>query len=152
MITYPFTYKRAKSLAEAMHHVDSRHDHARRAEAALQAVVLAKCLLHGMQLVLGRKALDREHGRAFSLQRQHGAGFDGLAVDMDDAAAALRRVAAHMRPGQAKLLTQQLHQEGAGLDGGLDGFTVHGERNGRHGKLLICRSDKTVDRAKRRQA
>src|SRR6202011_3206656 len=42
-------------VAEALHHVDRRHDHAGCAEAALQPVILAKCLLHGMQLVGGRQ-------------------------------------------------------------------------------------------------
>jgi hypothetical protein len=49
-----------------------------------------------------------------------------------------------MRPGQAQLLTQQLHQQGARLDGGLDGIAVHRQRNGRHGNLLICGSNKSM--------
>src|SRR5260370_35395619 len=40
-------------VAEAMHHVDRRHDHAWRAEAALQTLVLAERLLHGMELIGG---------------------------------------------------------------------------------------------------
>ena len=46
-------------VALAVHHIDRRHDHARRAEAALQAVVLAEGLLHRMQRAVRRRpALD----------------------------------------------------------------------------------------------
>src|SRR5690606_5018567 len=38
-----------EALAEPVHHVDRGHDHARRAEAALEAVVLVESLLHRMQ-------------------------------------------------------------------------------------------------------
>src|ERR1700724_3551756 len=95
-------------VAEALHHVDRRHEHAGRAEALLQPVILAKCLLHGMQLVGGRQTLDGEDVRPLDLQRQDGAGLDGLAVDVNDTAAALRGVAADVRPGQAQLFAQQL--------------------------------------------
>jgi hypothetical protein len=89
-------------------------------------------LLHGMQFVGGCKPLDGQHRCAFGLQRQDGAGFDSLAIDMDNATAALGSVAAHMRAGQPQLLPQELHQQSASLDGSLDGFAVHGQRNGRH--------------------
>ena len=46
-------------VALAIDDVDRRHDHARRAEAALQAVMLAERLLHRMQLAALRQALDR---------------------------------------------------------------------------------------------
>ena len=42
------------------------HHHARRAEAALQAVMLAEGFLHRMQLVAIGKPLDRQHVRAFA--------------------------------------------------------------------------------------
>src|SRR6202171_2819230 len=42
----------------AVNHVDGRHDHARRAEAALQAVVVAEGLLHGVQLRSLGETLD----------------------------------------------------------------------------------------------
>src|SRR5262245_13038973 len=35
-----------EAVALALHHVDRRHDHARRAEAALQAVIVAERFLH----------------------------------------------------------------------------------------------------------
>ena len=129
-------------VAEAVDHVDRRHDHAGRAEAALQAVILAEGLLHRMQLLAVGEALDGEHVGAVRLHRQHGAGLDRLAVDMDDAAAALRGVAADMGAGQPQDLAQELDQQRARLDGGVDGFAVHRQRNGRHGILLMSGSGK----------
>src|SRR6185295_9155914 len=40
-----------EAAAVARHDVDRAHDHARRAIAALQAVIVAECRLHRMQLV-----------------------------------------------------------------------------------------------------
>src|SRR5262249_30884168 len=48
-------------VALAADDVDRRHDHAGRAEAALQAVVLAERLLHRVQLVAVGEALDGAH-------------------------------------------------------------------------------------------
>ena len=47
--------------AKAVHHVDSGHDHARRAEAALKTVMLAEGRLHRVQLAAGGQALDGGH-------------------------------------------------------------------------------------------
>ena len=44
------------------------------------------------------------------------AGLDRLAVDMNDAGAALAGIAADMGAGQAEMLPQELHQERARLD------------------------------------
>ena len=95
--------------------IDRAHDHARRAEAALQAVMLAEGFLHRMQLVALGEALDRGDARAVHLRRQHGAALGRIAVDMNDAGAALAGVAADMRAGQAEMLAQELHQQGAVL-------------------------------------
>src|ERR1700682_4397304 len=75
--------------AIAVDDIDRRHDHARRAIAALQPVIVAECRLHRMQLVALRDALDGGDVGAVGLSDQHGAGFDRPAVDMDDAGAAL---------------------------------------------------------------
>ena len=65
-----------------------------------------------------------------SCKREHGARLDRLAVDMHDAGAALRGVAADMRAGEPQLLAQQLHQQGARIDFGGDGLAVHRHGNG----------------------
>src|SRR5215467_7103582 len=56
-------------VALAVDDVDRGHDHARRAEAALQAVVLAERLLHRVQLLAVGEALDGAHVGA--VRRQH---------------------------------------------------------------------------------
>src|SRR5207253_4241728 len=89
--------------AVAVHDVDRRHDHARRAITALQAVIVTEGSLHGMQLVALGDTLDGGDVAAGGLRRQHGAGFYRAAVDMDDAGAALAGVAADMRAGQIEI-------------------------------------------------
>src|SRR5580658_1685061 len=54
-------------VAEAVDHVDRRHDHSGSTEAALQPVVLAERLLHRMQLVAAREPLNGQHVRAVRL-------------------------------------------------------------------------------------
>src|SRR6476620_10283258 len=75
---------------------------------------------------------DRQHVGALALQRQRGAGLHGNAVQMDEAGAALRGVAADMGACEPKMLAQELDQERAGVDIGGDGFAVHRHRNGWH--------------------
>src|SRR5260370_27415307 len=58
---------------------DRRHDHSRRAEAALQAVTLPESLLHGVQLTVGRETFDRLDAGAIGLNGEHRARLDGLA-------------------------------------------------------------------------
>src|SRR6267378_2694987 len=70
-------------VALAVHQIDRRHDHAGGTEAALQAVIVAECLLHRMQRCAIGEPLDGEHVRALRLPGEHRAGFDRLAVDMD---------------------------------------------------------------------
>src|SRR5260221_14278447 len=56
------------------------HQHARRAESALQAVLLGEALLHRMELAALLQSFDRGDLAAVGLHRQHGAGFDRLPV------------------------------------------------------------------------
>ena len=123
-------------VALAVHHIDRGHDHAGRAEAALQAVMLAKRLLHRMQRrAVGGKPLDGPDLVAVGHDRQRGAGFHRLAVEMHDAGAALRGVAADMGAGQPQIFAQELHQQGAGVDIGGYGITVHDQGNLGHSAL-----------------
>src|SRR3954465_14095122 len=84
-------------VAFPVHHVDRGHDHARGAIAALQSVVLAEGLLHGMQRAvrLGQ-ALDGHDVGALELPDKDGTGLDRLAVDVDHTGTALGGVATHM--------------------------------------------------------
>ena len=57
-------------VALAVDHVDGGHDHAGRAEAALQAVIVLERLLHRMQLAALREAFDGRDLRAVAGRRR----------------------------------------------------------------------------------
>src|SRR5689334_11996579 len=110
----------------AINDVDRRHDHAGRAEAALQAMMFTKRLLHRMQRrAVGGKPFDRPDLVSVRHDRKCGAGFDRLAIEVHDTGAALGGVAADMGAREPQIFTQELHQEGTGIDIGVDGITVH---------------------------
>src|SRR5690349_15758250 len=71
---------------------DRGHHHARRAEAALQTVVLLERGLHGMELVAAREPFDGGDLGALRLDGEHVAALHRLAVDQHGAGAALRGV------------------------------------------------------------
>jgi hypothetical protein len=96
-------------------------------------VIFAECLLHRVQLAVLRQPLDGEHALAFRFPGEHRAGLHRLAVDMDDAGAALRRIAADMRAGETQALTQVLDQQCTGISVGGDGFAVHRHGDRGHG-------------------
>ena len=102
--------------AMAAYDVDRRHDHARRAVTALQAVIVAERRLHRVQFVAPGDTFDRGDAGARGLSRQHGTGFHCPAVDMDDAGTALAGVAADMRAGQVQLFTQKMDEKGSVLN------------------------------------
>ena len=104
-----------------------RHHHPRRAKAALQPVVILKRLLDGAERAIGgRLPFDGLDFGAIGLDREHGAGFDRIAVHMDHTGAALAGVAAHMGAGQFQIIAQEMHQQRAALDLSRRGFAVHG--------------------------
>src|SRR5262245_13230863 len=88
-------------LALAIYKIDGGHDHARRAEATLQTMVLAERFLHRMKRAVLGQALDGDDVRAFTSDRQRRAGFDRLAVQVHNAGAALACIAADMGPREA---------------------------------------------------
>src|SRR5436190_18150899 len=113
----------------ALEELHRRHDHARRAEAALRAVTLPERFLDGMQLAVGREPLDRRHIGAVGLDRQYRARLHGLAVDQHRAGAADARLAADMRPGQAAHVAQEVDEESAWLDIVPPSHAVHRDRD-----------------------
>ena len=92
---------RSVGLRVLLEQRDRRHHHARRAVPALQAVVLVERLLHRVQLAVGGQALDRGDRGAVGLHGEHRARLHRLAVEVDGAGAARRRVAADVRAGEA---------------------------------------------------
>src|SRR5437667_5286962 len=81
-------------IGVARQKVGGGHDHARRTEAALEAMLLPERGLERMEVVPGREALDRPYVRAVRLDGKHRARLDGHAVDVDGARAALAGIAA----------------------------------------------------------
>src|SRR5215204_6265731 len=109
--------------------VDGGHDHAGRAEPALETVLLPERGLHRVELIAVSEALDRLDLRPVRLDGEHGARLDRPAVDMDGAGAALAGVAADMRPGQVEVLPQRLDEESPGLDIELPWRPIDDERD-----------------------
>ena len=84
---------------------------------------------------IGCQPLDGANLVAIGHHRKRGAGLHRLAVEMHDAGAALRGVAADMGAGQPQILAQKLHQQRAGIDIGIDGIAVHDQGNLGHSAL-----------------
>ena len=94
--------------------LDRAHQHAGRAEAALQAVILVKRELHRMQRAGLAKALDGGDARAIDRDRKQRAAFHRAVVHVHDAGAALAGIAADMRAGQASVSRNRSHNSVAG--------------------------------------
>src|SRR5689334_2359336 len=99
----------------ALQHLAGGHDHARRAEAALQTVLLPEALLDGMQLTVLGQALDRGDLGAVGLHGEQGARLHRLAVHEDGAGAALAGVAADVGACQPDRLADVVDEQQARL-------------------------------------
>src|SRR6266550_5668086 len=118
--------------------VGGDHDHARRAEPALEAVLLPERGLDRVELVVGLHPLDRRDLAAVRLDGEHCAGLDGPSVEMDRAGAALAGVATDVGAGQLEVLADQLDEEPSGLDVRLARLAVDRERDVRgHQETLL---------------
>jgi hypothetical protein len=123
--------RRARMLVEV---ALRRHDHPRRAVAALQTVVAAERFLERMERVPVREALDRGDLATVGLRREERAGLHRLAVEEHRARAAGRGVATDVRAGQSEGLPEEVHEERARLDVGLARHPVDGDGDVRHGR------------------
>ena len=104
-------------VAVAGQQVGGGHDHARGAEAALQAVLLPERGLERMERVLaGGHALDRGDGGAVGLDGEDRARLHGSAVEVDGAGAALTRVAPDVGAREVHVLAQGLDEQASRLD------------------------------------
>src|SRR5712691_1366690 len=111
--------------------LEQSREHAGRAEAALQAVIVAERLLQRMQLLVARRdALDGEDVVAVRLHREHQAGARRIAVEQDGAGAAHAVLAAEMGAGQAEIVADEIRQRDADLDLLLVPLAVDGQRDG----------------------
>ncbi len=99
-----------------LQHAGREHQEARRAEAALQAVVLDEGALQRVQRIAVREALDGADPAAIGLHGEHQAGAHRLAVDQHRAGAADAMLAADMRAGLAAVVADRVDQRAARLD------------------------------------
>ena len=109
--------------------VDRGHDHARRAEAALEAVLLPEGGLHRVELVTVREPLDGLDLGAVGLDGEHRARLDRPAVHVDGAGAALAGVAADVRAGEVEVLAERLDEQPSRLDVELSRGPIDDERD-----------------------
>src|SRR3954447_20848532 len=89
-----------------------------------------------MQFVSLGDALDRDDTSAVSLSRQHGAGFDRLAIDMNHTGAALAGVTANMRSGQVQVIAQKINKKGPVFYVGRDRLAIYRQIDCRHARYL----------------
>src|SRR5262249_54097067 len=93
-----------------------QHEKPRRAEAALQAVIVDERLLQRMQLVAVRQAFDGADLPAFGLHRKHQAGAHGLAIEQHRAGTAHPVLAADMGAGLAAVVAARIDQGATWMD------------------------------------
>ena len=113
----------------SLEHADRQHQKARRAEAALQAMMIHEGALHRMQLVAVREPLDGADLLAVGLHGKHQAGAHRLAVDDHGAGAADAVLAADMGAGLPAILADRIGQRAPRLDRDRVLAAVDGERD-----------------------
>jgi hypothetical protein len=94
----------------------ARHDHARRAVAALKSVVFNECFLYRAQLTVFRQTFDCCDFTPVRLHGEVEARFDDFAVEQYGASAAFADDAADMSAGKTDILPKKMRQEQAGFN------------------------------------
>src|SRR5262245_50810117 len=118
------------------------HQHAGRAEAALQAVLLPEALLQRVERASLRQALDGLDRPAVGLDGEDSAALHRATVQAHGASAAARRVTADVRAGQSEVLADEVDEQRTGADLAGVLFAVHGDgdRVLAHGRAPWARS------------
>lgn len=114
---------------QAQHEVTGRHQHARRAEAALERVLAIEggAQLGGDGIVV--QPLDGDDIRALAGAGEGEAGARRLAIHEDGAGAADTVLAAQMRAGEVQRVSNEISEVGAPLRLGRHGAAVERQRN-----------------------
>src|SRR5262249_52324008 len=105
-----------RRIGMPLQEVARAHQHAGRAEAALQAVLLPEALLQRVERAALCQTLDGLDGAAVGLDGEDGAALHGATVEADGAGAAARRVATDVRTGQPEVLADEVDEQRAGAD------------------------------------
>src|SRR6516165_6825090 len=103
------------------------HDHARRAEAALQAVLLVEGTLYRVHRPVAGQALHGGDLVPAGLGGKYRAGLHGLAVEQHGAGPAGGGVTADVRRGEVGHVAQEVHEQHAVLDVRGDLLAVDGQ-------------------------
>src|SRR5262249_19107505 len=115
-------------------------DHSRRTEAALQSVLRPERVLQRVELSSSRgEALDCRDRSAVGLRGEAGARLHRAAVEQHRARAALARVAADLRAGQADDVAEEMDEKQTRLDDAPQGPPIDGDGDGNllHGRGLL---------------
>jgi len=86
-------------------------DHAGRAETALQAMLLPKGILHGMQVAIGSDAFNRGNAAAVGLHCQDCAGFNCDTIHQHGARTALTGITTYVRARQTDYFAQEMREQ-----------------------------------------
>ena len=103
-----------------------RQDHPRRAEPALQTVLVPERFLKRMKSVRRREPFDSGHLGAVDLDGQAGARLDGDAVDEHRAGATLAGVATDLCAGHAAEIAKKVNEQCARFDLAVETAPVDG--------------------------
>ena len=96
---------------------DAAHDHTRRAEAAVQSMVLLESFLQRMERTsFGCQTFDRGDAVTIGLYSQDGAALDALAIEQDRAGAAAAGIATDVGSGHVEDLADHVHEQQPGFD------------------------------------
>src|SRR5207248_7983587 len=118
-----------RRVGVALEQLLGRHDHAGRAEPALEAMLVPEGLLQGMERRSLGEALDGRDLGPVRLHREHRAGLHAVAVELDGARPAIAGVATHVRPGEPREIADVVHQQQSRLDLVLVLGAIDGDRN-----------------------
>ena len=134
----------------ALDEAHRREDHAGRAVAALERVVVVEGLLNRMELAVRRKSFDRRDLHPVGLDSEHRARLHRLAVHEHGARPARGRVAAHVRPGEPESLAEHVHEKLTRLDLEVVAYAVRGQRHSSHRLSLPRRQPRERTTLRRR--
>ena len=129
----PSSTSAAVGLGVRAMQVAGRHQHPRRAGAALGAAAGEERGLERRRAVGPGETLDRLDAPAVDLARGDEAGADLLAVEPHRARAAVAGIAADLGAGQAEVLAQDVHEAASPVRAHLDASPVDLEPEGRVG-------------------